>query len=154
MRAQAIVLRHEHMADRVVAGFRQRNAKGFGFCAQKFMRHLDQNTGAVARQRVSADRAAMFEVFENAQRIFNDLVRALAFEIGDETDAACITLVARIIQSLRTRQPGAVEGFIVQGWQVAFAHVLNLRCAAARVSQWVKRQALAARAAAPRTSNA
>ena len=39
------------------------------------MRDLHQDAGAVAGERVGADRAAMLEVLENLQRVLDDLVR-------------------------------------------------------------------------------
>ena len=68
----------------------------FGLSRKKRMRDLDQNTGAVSREGIGTDRAAMFEVFENAQRVFDDAVRLSSLEVCDEPDAAGIDLARRI----------------------------------------------------------
>ena len=70
------------------------------------MRDLRENTGAVAHQRVGADRAAMFEILQDAETVANDLVRLLALEAGDEADAAGIAVVLRIVETLRQVHAG------------------------------------------------
>jgi len=69
------------------------------FCpvAQQRVRHLDQAAGAVANQWVGADRTAMVEIDQDLQAALDDVVRFSPFDIGDETDAAGIMLVARIV---------------------------------------------------------
>ena len=88
-------LRHEQRADRVVAGLRQLEAELGGLAREEGVRDLHQNAGAVAGARIGADRAAMFEVAENADRVGDDLMRLLALDVGDEADAAGILLQAR-----------------------------------------------------------
>ncbi len=43
-------------------------------------------------QRVGADRAAVFEVAQDVDRVLDDLVRLAALDVGDEADAAGILL--------------------------------------------------------------
>ena len=93
------IVRHEHVADRVVAGLGQMDAEFFGLADEELVRHLHQDAGAVARARVGADRAAMFEIAEDRDRVLDDLVRLAALDVGDEADAAGILLVARIEQA-------------------------------------------------------
>src|SRR5262249_8581121 len=50
---------------------------------------------------IGADRAAVFEIAEDLQRVFDDLMRLAALDVGDETDAAGIFVVARIVETLR-----------------------------------------------------
>ena len=97
------IVRHEHIADRVVAGLRQMDVEFFGLAHEELVRHLHQDAGAVARARVGADRAAMFEIAEDRDRVLDDLVRLAALDVGDEADAAGILLVARIEQAARGR---------------------------------------------------
>ena len=61
----ACVARHEHVADGVVAGLRQRDAERRAHLLQEFMRDLHEDARAVAGKRVGADRAAMGQVFED-----------------------------------------------------------------------------------------
>ena len=48
-------------------------------------------------------RPAMIEIGEHEKSVTDDLVRLRALDIGDETDAARIMLVGRIVKSLRWR---------------------------------------------------
>ena len=61
--------------------------------AEQCVGDLDQAAGAVADQRVGADRAAMIEVGEDLQAVAHDLVRLLALDVRDEADAARVMLV-------------------------------------------------------------
>ncbi len=67
--------------------------------AQQRVRDLDQAAGAVADQRIGADRAAMVEIDEDFETAADDVVRFSAFDVGDKTDAARVMLVAGIIQA-------------------------------------------------------
>ena len=89
----------------VVAGLRQLEADLGGLAREEGVRNLHQNAGAVAGARIGADRAAMFEVAENADRVGDDLMRLLALDVGDEADAAGILLQARIVKALGRRTP-------------------------------------------------
>jgi hypothetical protein len=68
------------------------------------MRDLDQDSGAVARLRVASARAAMSQVDEDLQSLFNDVVRLLALNINDKTDATGIVFVAWIVETLLNRE--------------------------------------------------
>ncbi len=97
------IVRHEHGADRVVAGLGQRDAEFCGLADEELVRHLHQDAGAVAGARVGADRAAMFEIAQDRDRVLDDLVRLAALDVGDEADAAGILFVTRIEQAVRGR---------------------------------------------------
>ena len=45
------------------------------FLGEELVRDLDEDAGAVAGDRIGADRAAMLEVLENVERVLDDLVR-------------------------------------------------------------------------------
>jgi hypothetical protein len=64
---------------------------------------LDQDAGAVAHQRVGADRAAMIQVAQDQQALLDDVVALAALDVGDETHAAGIVFVGRVVQTLRVR---------------------------------------------------
>ena len=76
------------MADAVVARFRQGKAQRVAFGGEEFVRELHEYPGAVAHQRIGADRPAMREVLQNLQALGDDIVRAPALQVGDEADAA------------------------------------------------------------------
>jgi hypothetical protein len=71
------------------------------FFAVVLVRDLDQDTGAVAHQRVGAHRAPVIEVLQDQQTLFHDRVALVALDVGDETDAAGIVFIGRIVQTLR-----------------------------------------------------
>ena len=61
---------------------------------------LDQDAGAVAHQRIGADRAAVIEVLQDLQALGDDVMRFSALDVHDEANAARIVLIARIVQAL------------------------------------------------------
>ena len=63
------------------------------FLAQKFVGHLDENAGAVTGGRIRAAGTAVVHLRVHRERLDDDVVRALAFEVGDESDAAAILLL-------------------------------------------------------------
>ena len=65
MRAQRRVLRHEPVADAILSGRRQFDALLSHLLAEEAVGNLHQHAGAVAHQRIGADRAAMGEVLEH-----------------------------------------------------------------------------------------
>ena len=91
-----VVVRQEQRADGVMPGRRQREAKFGCFLGEEFVRRLHQDAGAVAGARIGADRAAMFEVDQDGQRVLDDLVRLAPLDVGNETDAAGSLFLRRI----------------------------------------------------------
>ena len=98
-------LRQEDHADRVFAGFRQLEAQGFRFAAEKTVRELDQDAGAVTGQRIGADRAAVVQIDENLDALANDLMRLAVLDIGDKADTAAVMFVLWVVQALCFGQP-------------------------------------------------
>src|SRR5262249_39099013 len=108
--------RHEQVADRVLAGLRQREAERLALLGEERVRNLNEDSGAVAHAGVGAHRAAMLEVAEDLQRVLDDLMRLAAFDVGDETDAAGILVERGVVQTLcgrNARIGGVAEGFHV-----------------------------------------
>src|SRR5580704_2776528 len=97
--------RHEQRADRVFAGLRQLEADLGGLALEEGVRNLHQDAGAVAGARIGADRAAMLEVAENAERVGDDPMRLLALDVGDEADAAGILFQRGVVKTFRRRPP-------------------------------------------------
>ncbi len=121
MRLKLRIARHEHMADGIVAGLGQFDALASHFLAEEAVGKLHQHAGAVAHQRISADGAAMRQVFEHRKAVLDDLMRLHALHVDDEADAAGIVLVARIVQAVRSEAGvGALNfgsGPIFDGWR-------------------------------------
>ena len=98
--------RHEQRADGVLAGRRQLKADLRGLAYEEAVRNLHQDAGAVTGARIGADRAAVFEIAQNVDRIRDDLMRLPALDIGNEADAAGVLLLAYVVQAFRGRAPG------------------------------------------------
>jgi|GEM_PF-5611082 len=104
------------MADGVVSRLRQLNAERRASLFQEGVRDLHQDAGAVAGERIRADRAAMGKVLEDLQAMLDDLVARPCFQIGDETDTAGIVLAGRIIESLRRRHARGPRALATRTW--------------------------------------
>ena len=74
------------------------------FLTVKFVRNLNQDTGAIAGLGIRTDSTAMGQIDQNLQPLLNDGMAFLAFDIGDETDAAGIMFVAAIVKALILRK--------------------------------------------------
>ena len=92
-------MRQEQRADGVVSGLRQLEAELGRLLGEELVRRLHQYAGAVAGARIGADGAAMFEIDQDGQRVFDDLVRFAAFDIGNKSDPAGILFQRRIKQA-------------------------------------------------------
>ena len=78
--------RHEQITDRILAGLRQFESELGGFLGKELVRNLHEDAGAVSHARIRADSAAMLEVAEDAQTVFDDLMRFAAFDVRDESE--------------------------------------------------------------------
>ena len=111
MVAQRLVLRHEPVADAVLADRRQLDALPSHLLAEEAVRYLHEHARPVAHQRIGSHRAAMGEVFQHGEAVADDLVRLDVLHLGDEADAAGIVFVARIVKPLALRQPARRSRF-------------------------------------------
>jgi hypothetical protein len=102
--ARGLLLRQEAHRDGVAPERRQLQPHLVGPVTQQAIGHLDQAAGAVAHQRVGADRAAMVEIDQDFQPAADDLVRLAALDVGHETDPARIVFVAWIVEALALRK--------------------------------------------------
>ncbi len=73
------------------------------------MRQLENDAGAVAGARVAAGGAAMGQVYEDFERLFDHVVRGGAVERGDESEPAGIMLETWIVKPLSRRKPHDVS---------------------------------------------
>ncbi len=101
--AAALVAGQEDHAHAVFARRRQFDVLEGAFLAQEGVRNLQEDAGPVPGQGIGAHGATMGEVLQDAQALADDGMAALSFDVGDETDAAGIVLVARVVQALATR---------------------------------------------------
>ena len=98
--AEFFVLREEAHRDRVVGRFWQLYTGLGGDLVHELVGHLHEDACAVAGFRVTTASAAMPEVAENFQTVLDDVVGPLTVDIGYDTDAACVVLVAFEIEPL------------------------------------------------------
>ena len=75
--AVVFVARQKHTADAVLAGLRQLDVARLALATEERIRQLNQDAGAVARQRIAAAGAAMHEVQKDIDSLFDDVVRRL-----------------------------------------------------------------------------
>jgi hypothetical protein len=76
-----------------------------GLALEEGVRNLHQDARAVAGARIGADRAAMFEVAQDVERVGDDLMRPLALDVGDEADAAGILFQRKVVEADRLGPP-------------------------------------------------
>ena len=94
----------KHHSDRVAAGFGQSHAHGGALARKELMRNLNQHARAVAGLGIAAASSAVLQMGEHLDSLLHDGVALLAANAGDETEAAGIMLVGRIVQTLGRRQ--------------------------------------------------
>ena len=99
--AIALVARQEHESSTVGPCLGQRERKDL---AEKLVRRLDQNAGAIARVGLAAARAAVLEVDEDLHRLAHNPVRLASLDVDDEADTAGIAFIPGVIETLRRRR--------------------------------------------------
>ena len=95
-----VVLRKEQHGHAIVALCRQNLAALLSLFAKKVMRNLEQDTGTVAGVLLESRAAAVLQVDQNGQRVVQNLVMALAVDIGKRADATCIVVEFGAIKAL------------------------------------------------------
>ena len=108
-------LRQEHDAGAIIAGGRQAERHDG---AVERIRHLDEDAGAVAVVGIRADRTTVRQVAEYLQAAADDVVAALALNVGEEADATVVVFVLRIVQALRRGE--------ATGIKIIMRHISNL----------------------------
>ncbi len=63
------------------------------------MGNLHQHTCSVTSFQIPAYRAAMLQITENLDTLFNNIVRLLAVNSDNESDAACVMLEGGIVEA-------------------------------------------------------
>ncbi len=77
---------------------------------EELVRDLDQHAGAVAGFRVAAACAAVRQVDQNLNALDDDVVRFLAFDIGNEADTAGVAFLSRVVKTLWLGQAARHKG--------------------------------------------
>ena len=95
-----VVLREEQHGHAIVALCRQNLAALLGLFTEKVMRNLEQDSGAVAGVLLESGAAAVLQVDQNGQCVVQNLVMALAVDIGKRADATCIVVEFGAIKAL------------------------------------------------------
>ena len=95
-----VVLREEQHGHAIVALCRQNLAALLSLFAKKVMRDLEQDAGAVAGVLLESGAAAVLQVDQNGQCVVQNLVMALAVDIGKRADATCIVVEFGAIKAL------------------------------------------------------
>ena len=95
-----VVLREEQHGHAIVALCRQNLAALLSLFTEKVMRNLEQDASAVAGVLLESRAAAVLQVDQNGQSVVQNLVMALAVDIGKRTDAACIVVEFGAIKAL------------------------------------------------------
>ena len=98
--AGCFVARQEAHRHGVAPGGGQRDAVYPSPVVQQGVRHLDQDAGAVADQRISPDRAAVVQVLQDLQTLGDDVMRFSALDVHHEANAARVVLVLGIVKAL------------------------------------------------------
>ena len=61
---------------------------------------MNQDARAVTHQGIGTDRATVIEVFQNLQRLADDFMGFVAFDVRHKTHAARIVLLVGLVQTL------------------------------------------------------
>ena len=90
----------EDHAGGVFTGFGKGYAAQPALSLEKGVGKLEQQPRPVARVGIASAGAAMLEVYQHADGVADDVVGLLAIEIRNDTDAARVVLIGRIVQPL------------------------------------------------------
>jgi len=94
-------------ADAVLAFGGQAEAEARALADEELVRDLDEDAGAVAGFGIAAAGSTVGEVDEDLDAFGNDVMGFVAFDAGDEADAAGVVLVAGVVEALGGGEMGA-----------------------------------------------
>ena len=87
-------------ADGIGVPLGEMNAGSGADCPEKGIGNLNDHAGTVTGEGVGATGAAMAEVNQHLEALFDDLVRLESFYVRDETYATGVLVIGRVIESL------------------------------------------------------
>ena len=96
--------RKEDVADGPVAGGGKADPGLRRDGVEKLLRHLDEDAGPVAGERITPASAAVGEVFKDLEPLTDDPMAAPAVHVDDKPDATGIVLVGGIVEPLGRRK--------------------------------------------------
>jgi hypothetical protein len=109
------VLRQEDLRDAVLPELRQGDALLLHLPAEELVGQADEDARAVAAVGLAAAGAAVVHPLEHRQRVVDDLVRRLPFDVADEPDAARVVLVLGQVKTLSGRVTDGIAAAIGHG---------------------------------------
>src|SRR5262245_61143792 len=107
------MVREKEHPDTVFARIRQPKAEPLTSVFEENMRHLKQDSRAVTGIFFTTACTTVIEILQNRQRLIDDFMRLLTFDIDDESDATSIVLKPGIIKALFGRQVGNFHTLIL-----------------------------------------
>src|SRR6185312_11477188 len=96
--------RQKSHANGILTGCRQFNSEGSTLADEKLVRNLNQDSGAVSGFRIAAACAAVRQIDQHLNSLFDDLMTLLAANAGYKAHPAGVVLVRRVIETLARRQ--------------------------------------------------
>ena len=102
--ALAGIARQEDQSAAVFARRRQRKAVAFSHVLQKAVWKLQQDASAIAGVDFTATGAAMIQVAQYLDGLFQDAVRFAPLDVHDKADPAGVVLIGRVVEALFWRQ--------------------------------------------------
>jgi hypothetical protein len=98
-----------------VAALRRQFEAGIGRdIPKKRMRHLNQDTGAIAGRGITAAGATVRQIRQNPEGVPDDVMGRMSLDVADHADTAGVVLKLRVIQSFRRSR--AADGIPSNGF--------------------------------------
>jgi len=98
--AGCLVLRHKTHGDAIITRLRELVPVLVGPPAEQRIRDLKQNSGAIAKQRISANRPAVIYAVQNFERLLDNCVRLFPFDMRNHAHATGVVFVGRVVETL------------------------------------------------------
>jgi hypothetical protein len=102
MKAVFHIRGQEHRSHPISAGLGQRKVQLFALLGEEPMRHLDQDSSPIAGVALAAARSAVLQVQQYLDALLDNVMGLPAQHVYDETQAAGIVFVPRIVEPLTT----------------------------------------------------
>ncbi len=90
--------------DAVVTGLWEVDSLFKHFWSKEPVRYLEQHSGAITRQGISANRTPVGEVCKHGQALLDYPVALAAFDVGDEPDATRVVVKPTVVETFCSLQ--------------------------------------------------